>query len=140
MAQEQIQPPDDEFGLSEEEFRLSQERRQQEIMADSSREFEKKARLYFVFRSAEQRDAAMKFINQMRDNRKGFDENFRYFEDCSIDSARKDIGIEIRFSKNPKHIREKFEKLLVEQGLAPGEEYETVDGKPEPDETRINPQ
>jgi hypothetical protein len=134
---EKIEQPNDESGLSKEEFRLSQEKLKKEIAAELGKRLERKARLYFEFADTEQRDRAMSFINRIREERREFDSNFLYFEGCSIDPAR-NAGIEIRFSKNPEHIREKFGKLLIEQGLAPIEEYETVDGEPEPRETRIN--
>ena len=60
---------------------------------------------------------------------------------CILRAARlirkKDIGIEIRFSKHRTYSR-KFEELLTKHGLTPKEEYETADGEPEPEETRIN--
>lgn len=146
MAIEQIEQEEqnDELGLSEKEFRLSQGKFKQEVETElrlsKGREREKEARLYFEFKNSKQRNAAMNLINRMRDERREFDDDFLYFEGCSVDPVRKDIGIEIRFSKHPGHIREKFEELLTKHGLTPKEEYETADGEPEPEETRINPQ
>ncbi|MEK7081018.1 MAG: hypothetical protein AAB902_01340 [Patescibacteria group bacterium] len=129
--------PNGEYGLSKEEFRMSEEELKRKIEIELGERFEKKARLYFEFANTEQRDRAMNYINRTREERREFDERFLYFEGCSVDSGR-NAGIEIRFSKNPEHIREEFGKLLIEQGLAPKEEYKTVNGDPEPWETRIN--
>ena len=134
---EKMKQPNDEYGLSKEEFGMSGEKLKRKIEVELGKRFEKKARLYFEFASTEQRDTAINLINRIREERKEFDERFLYFEGCSIDSER-NAGVEIIFSKNPEHIREEFGKLLIEQGLAPKEEYKTVEGEPEPWETRIN--
>ncbi len=100
-------------------------------------EREKPMRLYFEFDSAETRKAAIDLLNKLRDERKDYDENFRYFEGCGPDPNRTE-GIEIRFSKNIPGLRDKFEALLSEQGMVPREEYETVADEPKPEETKIN--
>jgi hypothetical protein len=124
-------------GLSEEEFQRSQKELQKEIEIEGRKGLEKEACLYFEFENTERRDAAIRTINKIRNERREFDELFLYFDGCSVDPER-EVGIKIKFSKNPKDIREKFEQLLTENGFAPKEEYKTLDGKPELGETRVN--
>ena len=100
-------------------------------------EREKPMRLYFEFDNVETRKAAINMLNKLRDERKDYDETFRYFEGCEPDPKRVE-GIEIKFGKNIPGLRSKFEALLSERGIISREEYETVAGEPKPEETKIN--
>lgn len=124
-------------GLSEREFAAAQEKLQKQVLAEAGRERQQEARLYFEFDTAGMRDEAMKLLNQLRADRHEYDEAFRYFEGVSIDPQRPDVGLEIRFNKNPRDLRATFEKLLEEQGIMPKEEYKTVGGESRPEETTI---
>ena len=110
---------------------------EREVSRALGKEREKPMRLYFEFDSEETRKAAMDTLNKLRNEKKDYDEIFRYFEGCGPDPKRK-VGIEIRFSKNIPGLRGKFEALLFEREMIPKEEYETVAGEPRPEETKIN--
>ncbi len=120
--------------MAQERARKDSERK---ILRALGEEREKPMRLYFEFNNMEMRKAAIDALNKLRDEKKDYDETFRYFEGCGPDPERID-GIEIRFSKNIPGLRNKFEALLSEQGIIPKEEYETVAGEPIPEETKIN--
>lgn len=124
--------------FSEERPDTPQEKLSREVSRYAGNEREKDSKLYFIFDSPEMRNQAMQVLNKLRDERREYDDCFSFFLGCKEDPERPDVGIEINFSKNPEGIREKFEKLLVDQGLMPREEYETVDGESRPGETKRN--
>jgi hypothetical protein len=125
-------------GLSHEAFLESEARQNDAVHKELVKRLEGQTRLYFEFANTEQRDTAMQIINKTRAEEREFNDIFLHFEGCVVDSERQDVGIEIRFSKHPKNIREKFELLLRDQGIVPREEYETLNGEIEPEETKIN--
>jgi hypothetical protein len=124
-------------GISEGEFKSAQKDLIREISVVRRLDRENPMRLYFEFDNEETRNAAISTLNQLRNERKDYDEAFRYFEGCEPDAKRTE-GIEIRFSKNAQGLRNTFEALLSEKGIVPREEYETVAGDPRPEETKIN--
>lgn len=86
---EKMKQPNDEYGLSKEEFGILEEERKRKIEAELGKKLEGEMNLYFEFASTEQRDTAINLINRMRDERKEFDERFLYFESCSINPEKK---------------------------------------------------
>lgn len=90
----------------------------------------KKVKLFFVFDSPEIRDDALNMLNRLADERKEYDDKFTFFNGCIIDKERPDVGIEIGFAKNPQNLQKTFERILIEQGFVPKEEYETIDEVP----------
>jgi hypothetical protein len=128
---------EDERGLSAKQFEATQTDLKKRVEKAIGEEREKPMRLYFEFDSVDMREAAMNLLNKLRDERKDYDETFRYFQGCRPDPLRPE-GIELRFNKNVPGLREKFEALLSEQGIIPREEYKTVADEPVPQETKIN--
>lgn len=128
----------EEGGMTEKDFTDAQEERLKENIRYAAQERERAAKLYFEFSSREMRDKAIQALNKLRDEKGAYDERFSFFLSCGIDLQRPDVGMEVHFSKNPQNLEEGFEQLLKEQSLLPGEEYETVDGKPQPEKTKIN--
>jgi hypothetical protein len=98
----------------------------------------KEARLYFQFENSEKRDAARALLNKLRDEGGEEDELFRYFKECKNDSARPNVGLEIIFFRTIPQLEERVEAILAEHGNMPKEEYETIDGQPVPEKTKIN--
>jgi len=127
----------DEKSLSVKQLESAQRKLEKKIQQALGEEREKPMRLYFEFDNVDMREAAMNLLNKLRDERKDYDETFRYFQGCGPDPLRPE-GIELRFNKNVPGLREKFEALLSEQGIIPREEYKTVAGEPVPPETKIN--
>jgi len=128
---------EDERGLSAKQFEATQTDLKKRVEKAIGEEREKPMRLYFEFDSVDMREAAMNLLNKLRDERKDYDETFRYFQGCGPDPLRPE-GIELSFNKNVPGLREKFEALLSEQGIIPREEYKTVADEPVPQETKIN--
>lgn len=126
-----------ENGLSESEFEAAQDKLKEKVKKAAAMELHKPQRFYFEFDNPEISHAAITLLNKLRDERKDYDETFMYFEGCGTDPKRQE-GIEIRFSKGViPDLRERIEKLLIDNGLVPLEEYKTVDGEPVPEETKI---
>jgi hypothetical protein len=103
----------------------------------SEKEREKVEDLYFKFKSEEERDRAIKIINQKRTERHEFDDNFRFFLKCKT-NPENPLQIDMEFSKNNKDTHAYFHKLLEENNLTPTAEYETANKEPVPDHTVIN--
>jgi hypothetical protein len=127
----------EDLGESEGEFAARGEEIKRHVGSEAGKEREKDMKLYFEFDTKGMRDKAMEILNGLRSERHEYDDNFRYFEGCSADPERPDVGIEMDFTKNPKGLREAFEKVLAEQGIVPKEEYKTVAGEPVPEETKV---
>jgi hypothetical protein len=111
------------------------------MMKDSDeKRFEriKEARLYFEFENSGKRDAAKALLNMLRDEGGEEDELFRYFKECKDDPKRPAVGLEIIFFRTIPQLEERVEAVLSERGNRPKEEYETLDGQPVPEKTKIN--
>jgi hypothetical protein len=124
-------------GIEKESLEAQAARLEKEGLRDAGQERERESKLYFEFDSSEMRDQAMRALNKLWEEGREYDERFLYFTGCQPDPKRPDVGMEISFSKNPKNSREIFERLLIEHGLVPQEEYKTAGGEPQPGEVKI---
>ncbi len=128
----------EEKGLTKEQFAEAQKELERTANEAAGKEREKTVKLFFEFESSEKRNAAMRLLNELRDERAEYDDLFRYFVSCGVDAGRPDVGLEVKFSRNIPQLQEQIEALLAENDDKPKEEYETVDEEPMPEKTKIN--
>lgn len=113
----------EEPGLTEEQFRAGEKRRQEEIKRHIAESRNGPKKLYFIFETEEQRNRALRLISEKQE----YNDLFRFLINWQIDPLRHDTGLEMDFSRHFKNPKEELEEFFRQNQLTLKEEYEVTE-------------
>jgi len=101
--------PEDEPGLSQEQFEAEQAKRQGDISAFERELLARPKRYFFIFRSREERDAAMAELAQARE----YSEVLLQLDGWKEDPQRRERGLQLNFKHGQEGLKEKLKALFA---------------------------